>query len=991
MNKTNDFAVIQAMVKALPFAAIATLDDGSVVISNTSFLKLFDLVNSSKPFNSIRDIIHIEDERLTEIIDLLDQSDKTSINISSSCLYKEWKVSIKVGKLNPEEATSNVYLWIVEQANTFADTYTKHGCGIFHQIFDPLIACDENEALNIVEINQSAANLLGYEPSELAGTSLLEIITTPGGEEVKHSNLNGEKTHRFQLKQKKGNKLEIMIRRLYNHSYGHHAAVFALQQVNAEVELKDELIKEKQYFEYLLQSVPFGIVVLDEEDRVVDSNNAFNQLFDYAPSQLAGQKINDLIVPKDLKNNSLYLTNSVAKGHNIYIETKRQNSQGQIIDVAITGKPIVLPNGQKRVFGIYQDIQERIKLQQSIEDEKNFFRSLFDNVPFGIAIIDTYENIIDCNNKFTEIFGYSHKEVIAHRNIDLIFPEGLEKEGKDFRSKVLNGEFLYQETLRKHKSGHAIDVAITAVMISRLSGEKYIFGIYQDISDRKLAEKKLQASERQLADMVEYLPGMVYRCKADQQYTMLFASEGSSRVTGYTPSSFTSSAITFSELILDSFKEEIWQKWQQVIKEDILFDFEYQIYHADGNIQWVWERGRAVKDDNGRVRYLEGYIENITDSRKLQDSLRKERDLLQALMDNIPDTIYFKDRDSKFIRINKAQARMLGVDKPEDAVNKADDAFFDAAHAEKAYEDEQLMMETGTPVINKMEHIQTAKGWRWFTATKVPLRDTDGKIQGLAGISRDITEIKALEEKLRESEKNLSIINQEKDKLFSVIAHDLRSPFNSFLLMTEMLADEVFSFDKEELINLTGSMYRTATSVSELLENLLEWSRIQRGLADIQFQNIIISDIIHKNLDYFQAHLKSKEIHLSLFVNDDISVCADSSMLSSIIRNLVSNAIKFTPHNGFIKIFASKPDEDRVLIRVEDSGVGMSDELQQKLFSVETRGRKGTDDEPSSGLGLILVKEFVENMNGKIYLKSKVNVGSTFYVELPADCSGLML
>lgn len=753
------------------------------------------------------------------------------------------------------------------------------------------------------------------------------------------------------------------------------------------VDQNEELTNEKLYFEHLLRSIPFGIVVLDEEDKIVDSNDAFEELFGYTQQQLSGQQINDMIVPVGMKDHGTMLTTTVAKGQNIYVETKRQRSDGHLIDVAISGKPIRLPNGEKRVFGIYQDIRERFKLQQSIEDEKNFFHSLFENVPFGIIIIDSLENIIDCNSKFTELFGYTREEAIAHGNIRIIFPKELETEGSILRNKVLRGEYVYKETLRKHKNGHNIQVAISAVLISRINGTKYIFGIYQDISDRKLAEKKLKASEQQLADMVQYLPGMVYRCKADKDYTMLFASEGCKRVTGYTSNVFTTKAINFSDIIHESFQDEIWGLWQHVIQHDVLFDLEYQIYDAEQNIRWVWERGRAVKDANGKVSYLEGYIENITDRKNMQDSLRKERDLLKALMDNIPDTIYFKDRQSKFIRINQAQASMLGVDNPEKAVNKSDDDFFNSQHAEKAYIDEQLMMETGNPVINEIEHIQTAEGWRWFSATKVPLRSQDGTIHGMAGISRDITEIKLLEEKLRESEKSLSRINQEKDKLFSVIAHDLRSPFNSFLLLTEMLADELFNFEKDELINVTRSMHRTATAVSELLENLLEWSRVQRGLIDIQLQPIPLEETIRKNLDYFHTHLTSKDIQLSMSADPNIKVCADKSMLSSVIRNIISNAIKFTPHNGIIKIQVSQIDQDKVLLQVQDTGIGMTEELQKKLFSVETRGQRGTDDEPSSGLGLILVKEFVEKMNGKISLQTKVNKGTSFFVELPASCN----
>ncbi len=294
------------------------------------------------------------------------------------------------------------------------------------------------------------------------------------------------------------------------------------------------------------------------------------------------------------------------------------------------------------------------------------------------------------------------------------------------------------------------------------------------------------------------------------------------------------------------------------------------------------------------------------------------------------------------------------------------------------------MMVTGELVINNEEHVFTNMGWRWLSTTKVPLYDENGEITGLVGVSRDITTNKVLENKLRKSERDLTLLNQEKDKLFSVIAHDMRSPFNSFLLLTELLADKSFSVEKEELVQLAKSMHQSAAAVAELLENLLEWSRIQRGQIVYKPKRVVLKNILEKNLNYFQANLQKKNIHVELSVADKITVLADSSMLSSVIRNLISNAIKFTPGKGTIRISAKRPDNNSVLFMIQDSGIGMDAEQQEKLFTLDTRGTKGTEDEPSSGLGLILVREFIKIMKGRIYLTSKENFGTTFYVELPA-------
>jgi len=754
------------------------------------------------------------------------------------------------------------------------------------------------------------------------------------------------------------------------------------QSLNA---LQDALINEKKYFQYLFESLPFGIVVLDINDVILDINDAFCDMFGYAKDELIGRFVNDMIVPETLKDDGLLLTDAVSRGENIKKDTKRVRSDGSFIHVAITGQPITLPSGELRVFGIYQDISDRVAMKNALEDEKLFFQSLYENVPFAVVLLDDKERLIDCNEVFVSMFGFSRHELLQSGDIGLIIPEKFAGEGKSLRSSVLGGENVYHETVRKRKDEQIVNVAITAKRVIRKNGKQLIFAFYEDISQRKLVEAALIERERELSAIVKYLPGMVYRCEAEKEYRVYFASEGTMRVTGYSPEDFTTHKLTFNEIILPEYRDVLWQKWQQIIKGGTIFNAEYRITAADGSIRWVWERGRPVFDESNHVLFLEGYIEDITERFNIQHDLWQERDLLQSLMDNIPDTIYFKDRQSCFIRVNLAQAGMLGLHSPAEAVGKTDFDFFNEEHAKIAFEDEQKMMETGAAVINKQEYINTALGWRWFSATKVPLHNSEGEIIGLAGVSRDITEIKTMEEKVLESEDHLRKINAEKDKLFSVIAHDLRSPFNSFLLLTEIFADEYLSFDQDEMQNLANSLHRAATNVSELLENLLSWSALQRGMVNYELRLINLNELVKKNLDLYNNQFINKEIAIETDVNQVISVYADYNFLSSVVRNLLSNAVKFTPRGGKIEVRVTNPSQDKVAIAISDSGIGMPEDLIQKLFSVDITGRKGTESEPSSGLGLILVKEFIDKMGGSIHVESEVDKGTTFTVILPAS------
>ena len=741
---------------------------------------------------------------------------------------------------------------------------------------------------------------------------------------------------------------------------------------------------ENHYFKQLLESIPFGIVVLNEHDQVIDANSGFLKLFNYRTEQIRHSFINDLIVPEELKSEGSILTERVYAGNEIFKETKRRTSDGKVIDVSVTGIPIVTASGQKQVFGIYQDITANLEIRKQLEQEKLYFQTLFKELPFGVILMNDREELVDCNDNFLSMFQYSKAELSQPNGFDLIFPAGMEPEGSQLRKQVLNGASIYKETIRKRKDGQLIPIAITANLVRLLDGSVMVFGFYQNISERRILENALAEQQRELSAMVRFLPGMMYRCDASRDYNITFASFGSIRVTGYDPEIFTEGKRTFDSVILPEFKEMLWSRWQEVIANNIDFEAEYQILAANGTKRWVWERGRPVYDDKGEVLFLEGYIEDITDRRQMQDNLKRERDLLQSLMDNIPDTIYFKDLKSRFIRVNKAQAATLGLKDPVEAIGGTDADFFDNEHAEAAYEDEQKLMKSGISLVSKQEYIKTSRGWRWFTASKVPLRDITGKIIGLAGVSRDITDIKNLEEQLLDKEANLRRSNQEKDKLFSVIAHDLRSPFNSFLLLTEILAEDSYGFDPAELKNLATSMHRAAKSVAELLENLLSWSSIQRGTLKYSPDYYKLDELIQRNLNYYQAQIQSKSLMTKVFVESKILLYTDQHMFSTVLRNLISNAIKFTPHEGRIEIRATQ-NEGWIGVEVIDSGIGMTDQMQQQLFVVENKGRKGTDGEPSSGLGLILVREFVERMGGNISINSKVGEGSVFRFNIPVE------
>jgi len=250
----------------------------------------------------------------------------------------------------------------------------------------------------------------------------------------------------------------------------------------------------------------------------------------------------------------------------------------------------------------------------------------------------------------------------------------------------------------------------------------------------------------------------------------------------------------------------------------------------------------------------------------------------------------------------------------------------------------------------------------------------------------NITNRIRIENELLDKNEQLVKVNAEKDKFFSIIAHDLRSPFSSFLGITHMFVENLPSMEKADLQEMAVSMEKSASSLYGLLENLLEWAKMQRGL--VPFNPVVVSlfSSVSKSMEMLMESIKNKEIEITYDIPVDIRVVADTNMLQTVIRNLVSNAVKFTPRSGKISLSAKVSGNNFVEISVKDSGIGMSPAILNNLFQLNTQiNRKGTDGEPSSGLGLLLCKEFIEKHGGKMWVESEEGKGSTFYFTIPGD------
>ncbi|MCX6164140.1 MAG: PAS domain-containing sensor histidine kinase, partial [Ignavibacteriae bacterium] len=258
----------------------------------------------------------------------------------------------------------------------------------------------------------------------------------------------------------------------------------------------------------------------------------------------------------------------------------------------------------------------------------------------------------------------------------------------------------------------------------------------------------------------------------------------------------------------------------------------------------------------------------------------------------------------------------------------------------------------------------------------------DGK-NFIIGIMIDITERKKQMEQLQLYTNELKNLNSSKDKFFSIIAHDLRSPFNGLLGFSTVMLEELHELTPAEIKEYAGYIHASAKTVYNLVDNLLQWSRIQTGRIEYQPIKIDLYEEVFKTVELFNSNAITKRIKIFNDIQTNTFVFADQNMLRSILQNLISNGIKFTKIGGSIKI-SSKEKDKNIEIEIADTGIGIEMKDIVKLFRIDSQFSKlGTSNEEGTGLGLILSKELVEKNKGQIWVKSTLKKGTSFLFTLP--------
>jgi two-component system sensor histidine kinase/response regulator len=381
------------------------------------------------------------------------------------------------------------------------------------------------------------------------------------------------------------------------------------------------------------------------------------------------------------------------------------------------------------------------------------------------------------------------------------------------------------------------------------------------------------------------------------------------------------------------------------------------------------ETKRAARSDSGQ-RPAEGTAHS------------RDHYLLNALLEAVPDYIYFKDADSRFIRTSAALVRSFGLSDASVIEGKTDFDFFTEEHARNAYNDEQEIMRTGKPVSKEEKETRPGRPDAWVLTTKMPLRDETGKIVGTFGISKDITELKLASQALEKARRDAESANRAKSEFLANMSHEIRTPLNGIIGMTDLAIETELTPEQRDYLD---TVKISADALITVINDVLDFSKIEAGKIDFETTAFDLRDSLAGSLKTISVRADEKGLELLCEVASDVPdvVTGDPSRLRQIVLNLVGNAIKFT-HEGEVTLRVAcveKNDVECTLqFTVADTGIGIAPEKQRTIFEAFSQADTSTTRKyGGTGLGLTISTRLVELMAGKMWLESEVGKGTQFH------------
>ncbi|AFG36347.1 response regulator [Spirochaeta africana] len=692
------------------------------------------------------------------------------------------------------------------------------------------------------------------------------------------------------------------------------------------------------------------------------------------------------------------------------------------------------------VAAVYTDITAAKRAEQNLERLQREYGSVFDSTQDALFLIRIHPDgkfrFVRINRAYQYATGLGQHDVQGRTPRELLGNEaGTQMEDNFQRCLTSEGTISYEEILNLPRGTTHWQTTLTLDRSDNAA--RYIIGSSRDISLRRAAEQRLEDSENRYRSLVANIPGVIYRCLTDADSTMQFISEGAESLTGYPAEEFLQSSVrAFSSIIHPDDIAMVRQTIQETLHRKASHSVRYRILHRDGGVRWVLDQGRGFFTPDGGVRYIDGYIFDISHQQEIEESLFYVNQF-QSLITDVSTEFIGADAAS----IQKCIAGMLqqtgrffdadrsyvlfidGVQQPIRAVHEW------SAHGTESGQGSLHQLSTDWPHwwsqlldSHDMIHIpdtdalpvgyaRAALQQRQVTSLlAVPVTGTDGILgflafeltgrtrtwqeqdialmQVLANILSDAQQKVDAEQQLILAKEQAESANQAKSEFLANMSHEIRTPLNGVIGFTELLEGTPLSQLQRQYVHNSKV---SAHALLDIISDILDLSKIESGKLELELVRSELLPLLENAIDIIQYQAASKGLELLLNVPRDLpaEVVVDPTRLKQILINLLSNAVKFTEH-GEVELVArflpetctaaEQGDAAGVLeLQVRDTGIGIRPDQQHKLFQAFSQADTSTTRKfGGTGLGLIISSILAEKMGGSIGFESEPGHGTTF-------------
>jgi two-component system, OmpR family, phosphate regulon sensor histidine kinase PhoR len=922
----------------------------------------------------------------------------------------------------------------VDNERKRTETALKESILQWQQIFDGIgdSICLFDKDGKILVANKKTRELLKKTESEFIGENCYKVIHDLTGpfDECPFQRAKISKKRETFTMQFDDKWIEVIVDPLLNDKGNMIGAVHIMSDVTERLRVGEALKESEEKFKTIFEEALDGILIADiETKKIISGNKMICKMLGYDISEITQVVIDDIFIKTlmvdFLNERDKHKNNDIRKLTNI--EVKRKDLSTFYADI---NSSFVKIKGKRYLLSIFRDISHHKEIETELKDAKERFELIFQTSPDAILITRINDGYyIDSNETFTKYTGYTREDLKGKSTLDINIwanPADREKLMQIIQEK---GNCQNLEILVRNKNGTFKTIIMSAEIIP-LQGTPHLLSISRDITEIKEIEKLYKQSEKKYRLIAENANDVILVLHVPSR-KITYISPSVELLMGYTANDFLHMSLkdilspeSLKHLLTDLAKRIVNIKGGDYSAKSKIY--ELQIICKDKSLIWTELSTTFNISDQGEIEELIGVNRNINERKLIQEKIEQNELRLASLLkisqntfDTNEDLLNFSLEEAIKLTASKIgffyfyneenkEFTLLAWSKDTTKDCKISD-FEPISKLEKTGLWGEAVRQRKPIIVNNFnEPNPLKKGYPKghshldkFLSIPIIIEDKIEAVIGVANKVADYSEADVihlsllmdgvwkvlhrteLEKILKQKNEELHNLVATKDRFFSIVAHDLKNPFNVIIGFSELMMNGNGEGSLENLKKYASYIHTSSKQAYNLLINLLEWSSSQRGIMQFNPEKIEVEPFIKETIKVLQSNTDDKKIKITENIQPGLKVYADKNMLGIILRNLISNAIKYTHIKGNIQINVNESDNE-FKFSITDNGTGIHKEDLEKLFKNEIQHTTtGTNNEKGTGLGLLLCKDFVDRHHGQIWAESQFGKGSTFHFTLP--------